>query len=122
MFVQKDLNASNILSAVEVNIKLIAKLIVDEIKEEDDYTTTVPNLSSCHQGLRNAYFECSQSQNIKHEYKDSNRKRTECYNCNEKLSINVNILAAKARVTLQHNLMHKKPDDVLTPPEIKQEI
>ncbi|CAG8472416.1 11221_t:CDS:2, partial [Scutellospora calospora] len=96
----------DILTSVRMDITIMAKLIINKIEE----------------GVRTAYFICSQSNKIKHEYKDSNRKRTDWFSCNGKLNINIDILAANAKVTLQHELVHEKPIDVTTPLEIKQEI
>ncbi|CAG8710228.1 17205_t:CDS:2, partial [Racocetra fulgida] len=64
-----------ILNAVGVDVRVMAKLIIDEIEEGDDFkwaATTAPNISSRHQGVDNAYFACSQSTEIEYEYKDSN--------------------------------------------------
>ncbi|CAG8618528.1 2489_t:CDS:2, partial [Cetraspora pellucida] len=105
----------NISDITNVDVKMIAKLIVDEIEEGDDYNwiaKTAPNLSAHHQGVGNAYLLCSQSNEIKQEYKDSNRKRTEHFNCHEKLSIYINIPVAEAKITLHHSIMHDKPNEV----------
>ncbi|CAG8752802.1 6709_t:CDS:2, partial [Racocetra fulgida] len=90
----------NILSIADINIKLMAKLI----------------------GVGNAYFVCSQSNEIKREYVDSNRKRIDWFDCKGKLTIKIDLLAAEAKVRLQHNLTHNKPIDIAVPSEVKQEI
>ncbi|CAG8790609.1 2826_t:CDS:1, partial [Racocetra fulgida] len=53
-------------------------------------------------GVENAYLLCSQSNEIKQEYKDSNCKRTEHFNCHGKLSIHIDIPAAEAKIMLHH--------------------
>ncbi|CAG8835802.1 4448_t:CDS:1, partial [Cetraspora pellucida] len=60
-------------------------------------TTTAPNISSCYEGVGNTYFVCSQSTELEHEYKDSNRKRIDHFDCGGKLTINIDIPAAKAK-------------------------
>ncbi|CAG8762919.1 12597_t:CDS:1, partial [Gigaspora rosea] len=70
----------------------------------------------------NAYFACSQSDELKREYKESNRKRINRFNCSSKLNININIPTKEAKVVLAHKLIHDVPIDITTPPEIKQEI
>ncbi|CAG8695212.1 4702_t:CDS:2, partial [Cetraspora pellucida] len=113
------------LCAVGTNVGVMAKLIVDEIEEGDDFkwiATTAPNLSTRYQGIGNAYFACSQSDELKREYKESNRIRIDRFNCGGKLNINIDIPAKEAKVVLKHKLIHNAPVDVTTPPEIKQEI
>ncbi|CAG8488152.1 15861_t:CDS:2 [Cetraspora pellucida] len=115
----------NTLSIANINVKLIAKLIVDKIEEGDGYNwiaTTASNLSAYYQDIGNAYFVCSQSSEIKHEYVNSNRKRINRFDCKGKLIIKVNLLATEVKVTLQHNFMHNKPIDIAVLSEIKQKI
>ncbi|CAG8622946.1 13726_t:CDS:2 [Cetraspora pellucida] len=83
---------------------------------------TAPNLSTRFQDVGNAYFACSQNNKLKHEYKDSNRKRIDHFSCDSKLNIKIDILAKEAKVVLKHKLIHDKPIDITTLPEIKQEI
>ncbi|CAG8693711.1 2671_t:CDS:2 [Cetraspora pellucida] len=89
------------LTSVRSDVTIMAKLIVDEIEEGDDFKWV---------------------NEIEREYKESNRKRTDRFSCNDKLTINIDIPAANAKVTLQHELVHEKPADVTTPLEIKQKI
>lgn len=85
-------------------------------------STTAPNLSARNHGVGNAYFVCSQSNEIKREYVDSNRKRIDRFDCKGKLTIHVDLLAAEAKITLRHNLIHDKPTDIAMPSVVKQEI
>ncbi|CAG8445736.1 7597_t:CDS:2 [Cetraspora pellucida] len=113
------------LSGVGTDVKLMTKLIIDEIEEGDGYNwaaKTAPNLSARHHGVGNAYFSCSQSNELEREFKDSSRKRILRYNCGDKISIKIDIPAAEAKVTLKHDLQHDKPIEVTTPHEIKKEI
>ncbi|KAF0519156.1 ATP-dependent DNA helicase pif1 [Gigaspora margarita] len=112
-------------NAVGNDIRIMARLIIDEIEEGDDFqwiATTAPNISTRYEGVGNAYFVCSQSTEIEREYKDSNRKKINRFNCGGKLTIHVDILAEKAKVTLWHELIHERPINVATPPEVKQKI
>jgi hypothetical protein len=68
------------------------------------------------------YLACSQCQEVKHEYKESNRKRTQRFECHGKLTIHIDIPAKKATAKLIHEILHDKPIDVTTPPEVKREI
>ncbi|CAG8531326.1 12949_t:CDS:2 [Racocetra fulgida] len=113
------------LNSVGNNVRIMAKLIIDEIKEGNDFkwiATTVSNISSYFEGVSNAYFVCSQSTEIKSEYKDSNCKKIDHFNYSSKLTINVDILVAKVKVRLRHELVHERPIDIATHPEVKQEI
>ncbi|KAF0562302.1 hypothetical protein F8M41_000075 [Gigaspora margarita] len=107
---------------IDRNVRIIAKLIIDEIEEGDNYNwiaTTAPNLSACHSSVGNAYFICSQSFELEYEFKDSSHERIFCYNCNGKISIKIDILAAEAKVVLKHKLLHERPVNVTMPSEIK---
>ncbi|CAG8739976.1 14067_t:CDS:2, partial [Racocetra fulgida] len=110
----------SMISDTDINVKTIAKLIIDEIEDGD--ATTAPNLSARHHNIGNAYFACSQSSELERELKDSNRKRTIRYNCGGKVSIKIDIPAAEAKITLKHKILHNKPIEVETPSEVKQEI
>ncbi|CAG8664464.1 6783_t:CDS:2, partial [Racocetra persica] len=115
----------SMISDTDINVKTIAKLIIDEIEEGDGYNwtaTTASNLSARHHNVRNAYFACSQSSELERELKDSNQKRTIRYNCGGKVSIKIDIPAAEAKITLKHKILHNKPIEVETPSEVKQEI
>ncbi|CAG8603857.1 11442_t:CDS:2, partial [Scutellospora calospora] len=115
----------DILTSVGTDISIMAKLIVDEIEEGDNFKWVAPtalNFSTHFQGVGTVYFICSQSNEIERKYKDSNCKRTDQFSCNSKLNINIDIPATNAKVTLQHELVHEKLIDVTTPLEIRQEI
>ncbi|RIB11490.1 hypothetical protein C2G38_2203306 [Gigaspora rosea] len=64
------------LNAIGIYIRIMAKLIIDEIEEENDFnehnTTTAPNILLCYKGVGNIYFVYSQSTEIEHKYKDLN--------------------------------------------------
>ncbi|KAF0356993.1 ATP-dependent DNA helicase pif1 [Gigaspora margarita] len=113
------------LNTVGTDVKAIATLIIDEIESGDEYhwtATTAPNLSARYYGVGNAYYACSQNQELEREYKDSNRKRITRFNCCGKISIKIDIPLAEAKVFLKHEILHEKPIDIAMPPEVKQEI
>ncbi|CAG8655051.1 1982_t:CDS:2, partial [Racocetra fulgida] len=102
----------NTLNNIETDVKIMAKLIIDEIEEGDSYNWTIEN----------AYFTCFQSYELMCKYKDSSYERIVRYNCNSKISIKIDIPAKKAKVVLNYKFLHEKPTDIETPDEIKQEI
>ncbi|RIB10878.1 hypothetical protein C2G38_2263281 [Gigaspora rosea] len=101
----------NTLTNAHNNTKLLVKLIVDEIEEGDGFTTGPTN------SVR--HFEYRE---LERDYKESNRKRMDRFDCHGKLIIGVDIAAKEAKVKLSHNIQHEKPVDVTTPEEIKREI
>ncbi|CAG8644022.1 19648_t:CDS:2, partial [Gigaspora rosea] len=80
----------NTLTNAHNNTKLLVKLIVDEIEEGDGYKWTW-------------YRE------LERDYKESNRKRMDRFDCHGKLIIGVDIAAKEAKVKLSHNIQHEKP-------------
>ena len=83
---------------------------------------TGPTMSSCHSKVGTWFLRCSQSEELRREYKESNRKRIDHFDCKGRLTIHIDVPAKEATVKLQHEVLHEKPIDVKTPPEIKQEI
>lgn len=79
-------------------------------------------MSARHSKVGTFYLACSQCQEVKHEYKESNRKRIERFDCHGKLTLHIDIPAKEATAKLRHDSLHEKPIDVATPPEVKQEI
>ncbi|CAG8833767.1 38156_t:CDS:1, partial [Gigaspora margarita] len=88
------------LNTVGTDVKAIAILIIDEIESGDKYywiAMTAPNLSAHYYSVENAYYACSQNQELECEYKDSNRKRITRFNCCGKISIKIDIPLAEAK-------------------------
>ena len=79
-------------------------------------------MSSRHSKVGTFYLACSQCQELKHDIKESNRKRIERFDCHGKLVIHLDTHEKEATVKLKHEILHEKPIDVSTPPEVKQEI
>ncbi|CAG8456975.1 13112_t:CDS:2 [Racocetra fulgida] len=103
---------NDILVKVNHNMRLLVRLIVDEIKEGDGYNWTVGTF----------YLPYSQSCELEREYKESNRKRMTRFDCHSKLVINVDVDAKEIRIKLSHDIQHEKPINVMTSEEIKREI
>ena len=79
-------------------------------------------MSSHHLKVGTFYLACSQCQELKQEHKESNRRRIERFSCHGKLTVHVDVPAKEATVKLRHELLHEKPTNVNTPPEVKKEI
>ncbi|CAG8715364.1 13128_t:CDS:2, partial [Racocetra fulgida] len=111
---------ADLISGLEHNEMLSSTFCVK--LDEAMLSTIAPNLSTHYQGVGNAYFVCSQSDELKYEYKESNHIRINHFNCGDKLNINIDISAKEAKVVLKHKLIYDILVDITTPPEIKQEI
>jgi len=81
-----------------------------------------PNISLCHSNVGTFYLKCSQSLELKRQYKESNRPRVERFECHGKLTIHIDIPGKEVIAKLCHDVQHEHPVDVTTPPEVKQEI
>ncbi|CAG8660971.1 799_t:CDS:2, partial [Ambispora gerdemannii] len=107
------------------NMKLLVRLIIDEIEEGDRYKwifTTGPTISVHHSGIGKFYLACSQCFELEPEYKESNCKRIDHFDCHGKLIIYINMMAKEVSIKLCHDIQHEKPIDLTIPPEIKHEI
>ncbi|KAF0497175.1 ATP-dependent DNA helicase pif1 [Gigaspora margarita] len=100
----------NILVKVHQDMKLLVKLIVDEIEEV------------CYPGIGAFYLSCSQCQELEREYKESNRKKIAQFNCHGKLVVNVDMAAKELKIKLSHDIYHEKLVDITIPEEIKNKI
>ncbi|CAG8551498.1 4578_t:CDS:2 [Gigaspora margarita] len=116
----------NILVKVHQNMKLLVKLIVDEIKEGRDIIghefTTGPNISVRYPDIEAFYLSCSQCHKLEREYKESNHKRMAWFNCHGKLVVNIDMATKELKIKLSHDIYYKKLVDIITPEEIKNEI
>jgi hypothetical protein len=83
---------------------------------------TGPNISLCHSNVGTFYLKCSQSLELKRQYKESNRPRVERFECHGKLTIRIDVPGKEAMAKLSHDCQHEHPVDVTMPPEVKQEI
>ncbi|CAG8564321.1 10959_t:CDS:2, partial [Racocetra fulgida] len=113
------------INDIDADVRVMAKLIIDEIEEGDNYkwtATTTPNLSARYPSVGNAYFACSQSLELEREFKDSSRERIFCYNCDGQISIKIDIPATEAKIVLKHKVLYERPIDTTMSSEIKQEI
>ncbi|KAF0472460.1 hypothetical protein F8M41_025027 [Gigaspora margarita] len=120
-----DLHDDIFLMANFDDLKSIVRIIIDKIKEGDDYiwsTTTAPRISTRFNNVAIYYFACSQCYELEREYKPSNRKRISRFDCHGKLTIHIDVPAMDAIIKLHHDIIHDKPENVSTPEEIKQEI
>ncbi|CAG8728098.1 24745_t:CDS:2, partial [Gigaspora rosea] len=116
---------NNTLTNAHNDTKLLVKLIVDKIEEGDRYNwtfTTGPTNSVRHSGVSKFYLVCTQSCELEREYKESNRRRIDRFDCHGKLVIGIDIATKKVKVKHNHDIQHKKPIDVTTPEKIKCEI
>ena len=75
------------------------------------------------------WYYCSQNCTLtkrprKHENQDKQRDREyiEWYDCNGILKISLNMETQIAKINLQHNLLHKRPDRFGVNNSIKEEI
>ncbi|KAF0402095.1 ATP-dependent DNA helicase pif1 [Gigaspora margarita] len=107
--------------STDQNIKSIANIIINNIKEGDGYAwvvRTAPHISICHKNVGSFYFGCSQSYELARDYKESNRQRMTQFDCHGNLVIRIDIPASRVIVKLKHDILHEKPIDVTTPIEI----
>ncbi|CAG8592624.1 7847_t:CDS:2 [Cetraspora pellucida] len=92
--IEQNENSINFYIILDENTLSIANINIKLMAKLICYNCS--NLSAHYQGIGNTYFG--------------------------KLIIKVNLLAAEAKVTLQHNFMHNKPIDIAVPSEVKQKI
>ncbi|CAG8701829.1 16045_t:CDS:2, partial [Cetraspora pellucida] len=108
-----DLN--DIFSQEEPDLKSIVRFIIDKIEE-------APRVSTRYNNVATYYFSCSQCYKLEREYKLSNRKRIDRFDCHGRLIIHVDLPTIESMIKLNHSILHEKPNDTTMPEEIKQEI
>ncbi|KAF0531203.1 ATP-dependent DNA helicase pif1 [Gigaspora margarita] len=94
--------------------KEIANLIIAEIKSGDDYSWNFhsTNMSKKFEDMvgRFYYFCCQSKEAQSEDYKDPNRKRQICYDCKEKITIQVDLVLNATEVDIYHSSLHPRSD------------
>ncbi|CAG8836558.1 27582_t:CDS:2, partial [Gigaspora margarita] len=93
---------NNTLTNAHHDTKLLVKLIINEIEEGDRFTTG-PTNSVRHSGVSKFYLACSQCYELECEYKESNRKKIDRFDCYSKLTIDVTT-REEIKCEIMHNL------------------
>ncbi|CAG8436323.1 3850_t:CDS:2, partial [Scutellospora calospora] len=116
------------ISSYNESSKEIADNLINIVSDTDEYSWIYNNKYDGKQATSIWYF-CSQRVNMakkprKHNDPEKQRdtKTMERFDCNGCIKVNINLTLQIARITVEHNILHSKPNNVAVPEDVKQYI